>query len=568
MSQKHCSLKFKFHELWHTESDALAAAPKRSAQPGPGATAVTQFELKRYGTLYATIIRGAPRRTSVAMAKITVTDAERGLYEVSNQHESTSWNVTPRFLLTEWVGGGTAGQVCRGVDRGNSNAPVVIKRIAEVFLESVSAVNVLREIAILRRLNHPNIIRIVDVIQPELNTDPHSCVNYPFRVLYVVLQDGGIDLQKWMDATANLTPDLLRSIVKQLVSAFGYLHRCRVVHRDIKPANILVDPTTLTVRICDFGLSRVIEIKDDELNQGHHHPWSFEPHIAPRVASFSAACGSAASNGSGGGDFSSDDSDVESDSPGILERVFSGSIVATRWYRAPEVCVCRGFYSQAIDVWSIGCVFAELLHCMEPGLRDASQRALFPGRFCRSEIGNYTQSILHDEMLGAFFITLGEPSCSDVEELAVKAGEAAGPRAEKETRDLLRSYPQRPTHAPTDWKAKYSAAGAKCPEALQLLTQMLTYSPAKRVTLSRALRHGFLNPDHAEVSVDSLVHSDHGHEMAMRSAVVIRQLDIERRIRNPTNPRVKRDRKIIAEMLIREAELMKEENGLLLSASK
>jgi mitogen-activated protein kinase 1/3 len=499
------------------------------------------------------------------MSKITVTDAERGLYEVSHQHESTSWNVTPRFFLTEWVGGGTVGQVCRGVDRGNGNAPVVIKRIAEVFLESVSAVNILREIAILRRLNHPNVIRIVDVIQPELNTDPDSCVNYPFRVLYVVLQDGGIDLQKWMDTTENLTPDSLRSIMKQLVSAYGYIHRCRVTHRDIKPANILIDPATLTVRICDFGLSRVIEIKDDELNQGHHHPWTFEPHKA-QVASFSDACGSASSNGSGGGDFSSDDSDVESDSPGILERVFSGSIVATRWYRAPEVCVCRGFYSQAIDVWSIGCVFAELLHCMQPGLRDTSQRVLFPGRFCRSETGNYTQSIRHDELLGAFFIALGEPSCSDVEELAVKAGEAAGPRAEKETRNLLRSYPQRPPHAPTDWKAKYSAAIAKCPAALQLLTQMLTYSPAKRVTLSQALRHDFLNPDHAQVSVDSLVHSDRGHEMAMRSAVAIRQLDIERRIRNPTNPRVKRDRKIIAEMLIRECELMKEENGLLLSA--
>jgi mitogen-activated protein kinase 1/3 len=503
------------------------------------------------------------------MAKITATDAERGLYEVSDLHGSTSWNVTPRFIITEWVGGGTTGQVCRGVDRDNENAPVVIKRIAEVFLESVSAVNVLREIAILRRLNHPNIIRIVDVIQPELNTDPHSCVNYPFRVLYVVLQDGGIDLQKWMDSTANLTVDSLRSVVRQLVAAFGYLHRCRVVHRDIKPANILIDPITLTVRVCDFGLSRVIEIKDDELNQGHHHPvWSFEGHIAPRAVNFSDACGSAASNGSCGSDFSSDNSDVEGESPGILERVFSGSIVATRWYRAPEVCVCRGCYSQAIDVWSIGCVFAELLHCMQPGLRDAYQRAIFPGTYCRSETGNYTESIRLEEMLGAFFITLGEPSSSDVEELAAKAGQAAGPRAEKETRDLLRSYPERPPHSPADLKAKYSVAGARCPEALQLLTQMLTYSPTNRISFSQALRHDFLNPEHTEVSVDSVVHSDRGHEMAMRSAVAIRQLDIERRIRNPTNPRVKRDRKIIAEMLIREAELMKEGNEMLSSASQ
>jgi mitogen-activated protein kinase 1/3 len=152
----------------------------------------------------------------------------------------------------------------------NGNAPVVIKRLCRVFEESVSAMRILREVAILRRLNHPNIIKIIDVIQPELNPDPHSSLNIPFFVLYIVLQDGGIDLKNWMDSRPHVTTDILRSLVQQMVAAFGYLHRCRVVHRDIKPANILIDPSSLTIRICDFGLSRVIEFTDEELHQGHH----------------------------------------------------------------------------------------------------------------------------------------------------------------------------------------------------------------------------------------------------------------------------------------------------------
>ena len=235
--------------------------------------------------------------------------------------------------------------MCRGTDRENGNAPVVIKRISDVFQTSEDALRILREVAILRRLDHPNIIKVIDIIEPEPNTNPATSHTHPFHVLYVVFQDGGIDLKMWMDRlTGRLSADVVRSLMKQMVGAVGYLHRCRVVHRDIKPANILIDPHTLTLRVADFGLSRVIEVSEAEEHQGHHHRvWNFE---RPRAPSIDDDMGEEASpqpeDASGGaiplprgdsGSFDSDDSDVESDSPDLQSLVRKATaLVVSRLY--------------------------------------------------------------------------------------------------------------------------------------------------------------------------------------------------------------------------------------------
>ena len=95
-------------------------------------------------------------------------------------------------------------------------------------------------------------------------------------------------------------------------------------------------------------------------------------------------------------------------------------------YRAPEVGLCRGSYSQAIDVFSVGCILAELLHCMpETASAANADRILFNGSECRSESKVYVLPVFANEMLGRFFAVLGKPSQEDVEELARAAGEAA-----------------------------------------------------------------------------------------------------------------------------------------------
>jgi mitogen-activated protein kinase 1/3 len=492
-----------------------------------------------------------------AMAEIRPVDAARGIYTVSESGDVTTWNVTRRFTISDWVGGGSYGQVCRGVDRDNGNAPVVIKRISDVFQSADDALRILREVAILRRLDHPNVIKVVDVIEPEPNTDPSTSRSHPFHLLYVVFQDGGMDLAKWSSsAKPHLSADDVRSLMKQMVGAVGYLHRCRVVHRDIKPANILIDPATFTLRIADFGLSRVIEVSEEEEHQGHHHRvWNFERPRAPSVDSHADAAPSPLADSFGSavplsrddsGGSVSDDSDVEDDSPHLLQRWMTQHI-CTRWYRAPEVILCNGMYSQAVDVWSTGCIFAELLHLMQSPHARPDKDPLFPGRSCFplspravDRPKGYNPATDKTDQLNVIFSVMGSPSSSDIERLP----------CDGETKKYLQRLNR---VQPTELGAKYSVATAACPLALDLMRGMLQFAPDLRVSSSQALRHDFLNPGHADVSVDSLV-GDDGHERAKRTAVKMKQLDIEGLCQDQ-DPKTRRQK--IAQLLRTESELIK-----------
>jgi len=217
------------------------------------------------------------------------------------------------------------------------------------------------------------------------------------------------------------------------------------------------------------------------------------------------------------GSFESDDSDVESDSPGLLQRSMSHHVV-TRWYRAPEIILCNGQYSQAIDVWSTGCIFAELLFLMQPPALRPSKDPLFPGRSCfplspRTAERGYTPATDKTDQLNVIFSVLGNPSEDDIQRLPT----------DESTKGYLRRLPR---NEAADLGAKYSVAHAACPGSLDLLLSMLRFSPDQRISSSQALRHDFLNPGHADVTVDGTV-GDDGHERAKRTAVKLKQLDIE-----------------------------------------
>lgn len=113
-----------------------------------------------------------------------------------------------------------------------------------------------------------------------------------------------MDLKKYMDtlpANKMMEPELVRSYLYQITNAILFCHRRRILHRDLKPQNLLINKDGV-IKVADFGLGR-----------------SF----------------------------------------GIPVRIYTHEIV-TLWYRAPEVLLGSSRYSCPVDVWSIGCIFAEM----------------------------------------------------------------------------------------------------------------------------------------------------------------------------------------------------------------
>ncbi|KAJ3641268.1 hypothetical protein Zmor_027781 [Zophobas morio] len=136
-------------------------------------------------------------------------------------------------------------------------------------------------------------------------------VMYTSDKLYLVFEYLDLDLKRYLDGTMKpMHKELIRSYLKQLCEGLAYLHTHRILHRDIKPQNLLVDKEG-HIKIADFGLSRCFSVP----TKSYTHE------------------------------------------------------VVTMWYRAPELLLGSKLYTNGVDIWSLGCVMAEML----------IKRALFPG---------------------------------------------------------------------------------------------------------------------------------------------------------------------------------------------
>ena len=172
----------------------------------------------------------------------------------------------------------------------HDNEGVIFKQIA---------VTSFREIEILRRTNHPNVIKL------------HNIIPSP-KGLFLVMDYGGEDLAYQFDYRKVKFSELqIKGIMKQLLRGLISLHEQGIIHRDLKLSNILVDRTNF-LRICDFGLARAYS---EVMTKG----------------------------------------------------------VVTLWYRPPEILLGIAQYTTAIDMWSVGCIFAELLNNGKPILPGKSE---------------------------------------------------------------------------------------------------------------------------------------------------------------------------------------------------
>ena len=230
------------------------------------------------------------------------------------------------YELLNRVGEGTFGVVRLAVDI-KSRQEVAIKQICKVFDDHRMTRRVLRELRVLHKFRHKNIIELLDVTLAR-------------GAVYVITDLSRTDLYQLIhhnrQAYKSLDEENFTAIMRQILDALEFLHSNGILHRDIKPSNILLNER-MTIHLCDFGLCRKLASTS---------PQAESPKMRQRHSEM----------------------DLEDVGGGAAGPPMTPWVV-TRWYRAPEVCLSEGFYDTSQDVWSAGCTMVELV----------TQTALFPG---------------------------------------------------------------------------------------------------------------------------------------------------------------------------------------------
>ncbi|OQS01390.1 mitogen-activated protein kinase [Achlya hypogyna] len=350
------------------------------------------------------------------------------------QRHFRGWQVGARYRLVRLLGKGSYGQVAEAFDM-LKNKRVAIKKIINVFDQEVDCKRLYREIYILRHLRHSEVITLLDVLEPpNLET---------FKDLYLVFEFVDTDLHKLIMSPQYLTTRHIQLFLYQLLCGLKYIHSANVIHRDMKPANILLNEDC-TLKICDFGLARVVDAAIYK-DQG-------EP-VSPQ--------------------YERARSHTDGNHPKFQRQLTKH--VVTRWYRAPELILLQD-YGYAVDLWSVGCIFAELLSMQAESYPQYQSRTpIFPGRSCfplsADRPTTYSDKL---DQLNVIFGVIGTPKEEDIGNLG-EVKQYLRKLNKKEPRDLKELYPGAPL------------------EALDLLKRFLTFNPDTRISVEAALEHPFLN---------------------------------------------------------------------------
>jgi len=341
-----------------------------------------------------------------------------------------------------------------------------------MFDDLVDCKRILREVSLLRRLNHPNVVRLLDILEPN---DPLG-----FEELYVVFEYSQSDLKKLFKSPVHLQLVHIQTLLYNILCGLKYIHSAEVLHRDIKPANILINEDC-TVQVCDFGLARSVSglasvhIYDQEF---YDSTKGVEPEDdADRPSHLKAGAKPVEKEAPAGKMTKS-----KRLNPKSLKRELTSHVV-TRWYRAPELILLEKHYTTAIDTWSVGCIFAELLGMLKENAPTFMDRSpLFPGSSCfplspdKSAIiskSGFPHS--HSDQLMVIFKVLGTPVGEDIDFVT-----------DTKAIEYLKSWP---ASKGQDIKTLFPGANV---DAIDLLTKMTTFNPKKRISVDQALDHPFV----------------------------------------------------------------------------
>jgi len=313
--------------------------------------------------------------------------------------EEIDKHVLRRYDIHQKLGKGAYGIVWKAEDKKTKDV-VALKKIFDAFQNSTDAQRTYREVIFLQQMQeHENIVLLHNVLKADNDRD-----------IYLVFEYMETDLH------ATIRAHILEEIHKQYImyqsfKALMYMHSAKLVHRDMKPANLLLNSECL-MKVADFGLAR--SLVDHPLEDG------------------------------------------TKENPSLTD------YVATRWYRAPEILAGSQTYGTAVDLWSLGCIFGEML----------GGKPVFDGKSTLNQFERIVEvlGMPNDAQKAAlqsqFTDSLLESLCTGANPPAFKSMDE-----QKEA-----------------WKVKFPTAD---PNAIDLMAKLMCFDPTERITAKEGLTHPY-----------------------------------------------------------------------------
>src|SRR3569833_884546 len=373
--------------------------------------------------------------------------ADRGIGLIGYQSKP---RVTDKYRVIGFIGSGTYGRVYKAQGRHGQTGEFAIKKFkpdkeGEQIAYTGISQSAIREMALCSELSHTNVIKLIEIILED-------------KCIYMVFEYAEHDLLQIIHYHTQqprhpIPPTTVKSIMFQLLNGCQYLLTNWVLHRDLKPANILVMSAGV-VKIGDLGLARLFQ----------------KP----------------------------------------MHSLFSGDkVVVTIWYRAPELLLGSRHYTPAIDMWAVGCIFAELL----------SLRPIFKGEEAKMDSKktvpfqrNQMQKIV--DIMGLptkdrWPLLVSMPEYAQINTLHPPMGAPhhshhhhmhhQGSQQNRSASNLEKWYYSTIGQGQPSSPAQHSASGSGSSlaslgsEGYKLLSGILEYDPEERLTAEKALQHPFFS---------------------------------------------------------------------------